>query len=154
MTKVQNRLDGLFYAMKVSLSWATLFRWRLTELQVIKLQMENNNDFRRILREVTTLSRLSHPFVLRYYQAFIEKAGDDQSPARLLEQSDLGGDWTSTELAAGSLEWSLHSDSLYRPAAGLGDASAIQFDMTSDATRTLSREASPPIAYGSGSTTR
>ncbi|XXQ31969.1 non-specific serine/threonine protein kinase [Plasmodiophora brassicae] len=129
VTKVQNRLDGLFYAMKV-----------------IKLQMENNNDFRRILREVTTLSRLSHPFVLRYYQAFIEKAGDDQSPARLLEQSDLGGDWTSTELAAGSLEWSLHSDSLYRPAAGLGDASAIQFDMTSDATRTLSREASPPIA--------
>ncbi|SPQ95098.1 unnamed protein product (mitochondrion) [Plasmodiophora brassicae] len=84
VTKVQNRLDGLFYAMKV-----------------IKLQMENNNDFRRILREVTTLSRLSHPFVLR----------------RLDE-----------------------------PAAGLGDASAIQFDMTSDATRTLSREASPPIA--------
>ncbi|GJQ14356.1 hypothetical protein GpartN1_g6147.t1 [Galdieria partita] len=52
--KVRNKLDGRIYALK---------RVALTE----ELLQE-----RHILREVTTLSRLSHPHVVRYHHAWLE----------------------------------------------------------------------------------
>lgn len=53
--KVKNHLDGCYYALKR-----------------IKL---GDDDFKnsRILREVSALSRLSHPHIVRYYQAWIEE---------------------------------------------------------------------------------
>ncbi|KAK4527073.1 hypothetical protein GAYE_SCF34G4994 [Galdieria yellowstonensis] len=56
--KVRNKLDGRIYALK---------RVALTE----KLLQE-----RHILREVTTLSRLSHPHVVRYHHAWLENEED------------------------------------------------------------------------------
>ncbi|KYQ91316.1 putative protein serine/threonine kinase [Tieghemostelium lacteum] len=54
VVKVRNNLDGRFYAVKK-----------------IKLN-SNQNQNKRILREVITLSRLHHQHVVRYYQAWVE----------------------------------------------------------------------------------
>lgn len=53
--KVRNRLDGCFYALKR-----------------IKLGDDDGKNS-RILREVSALSRLSHPHIVRYYQSWIEE---------------------------------------------------------------------------------
>eukprot|EP00871_Galdieria_phlegrea_P001851 jgi/Galph1/2667/GphlegSOOS_G1354.1 len=58
--KVRNKLDGRIYALK---------RVALTE----RLLQE-----RHILREVTTLSRLSHPHVVRYHHAWLESGSFGQ----------------------------------------------------------------------------
>eukprot|EP00474_Spongospora_subterranea_P010530 CRZ10988.1 hypothetical protein [Spongospora subterranea] len=100
VTKVQNRLDGLYYAMKI-----------------INMRMRTEGDFRRILREVTALSRLSHPYVLRYYQAFIECVSDEAIVGQLYTKNGSGNEWDGKfeDVTRGSLDWSLslHSDSLY-----------------------------------------
>eukprot|EP00026_Physarum_polycephalum_P000981 Phypoly_transcript_00982.p1 GENE.Phypoly_transcript_00982~~Phypoly_transcript_00982.p1 ORF type:complete len:1261 (+),score=184.22 Phypoly_transcript_00982:51-3785(+) len=54
VVKAKNKLDGRFYAIKK-----------------IKLG-SNKSQNQRILREVTTLSRLHHPYIVRYYQAWID----------------------------------------------------------------------------------
>ena len=46
-----NRLDGRQYAVKK-----------------IKMQSQSPQGFSRLIREVTTLSRLQHPHVVRYFQ--------------------------------------------------------------------------------------
>lgn len=85
--KVQNRLDGRFYAVKrISIG---------ADLEALK----------RILREVTTLSRLHHQYVLRYYQAWIE-VGYDASEA---VEVDLIGMSSSNPSDIG-----LRSDSIFR----------------------------------------
>lgn len=53
--RARNRLDGRFYAIKK-----------------IPLDYDNIQENRKILREVTTLARLHHEYVVRYYQAWIE----------------------------------------------------------------------------------
>jgi serine/threonine protein kinase len=51
---VRNLLDGRYYAIK-------------------KIRLNKNQDEnKKILREVTTLSRLQHQHIVRYYQAWIE----------------------------------------------------------------------------------
>lgn len=55
VVKARNKLDGRFYAVKK-----------------IKLNAKDMKQNRRYLREVATLSRLHHEYVVRYYQAWIE----------------------------------------------------------------------------------
>lgn len=53
--KVQNRVDGLIYAVKI-------------------IRLEADKDaLRKTLREVITLSRLNHPNIVRYYQAWVQE---------------------------------------------------------------------------------
>lgn len=63
---VKNRLDGRFYAVKKVL----LDSWD---------QKANG----KILREVTTLSRLHHQHVVRYFQAWIEGTEQEEIEALL-----------------------------------------------------------------------
>ena len=55
VVKVQNRLDGQFYAVKR-----------------IKLDPKDADFNKRMVREVMTLSRLHNIYVVRYYQAWVE----------------------------------------------------------------------------------
>ncbi|KAJ3055078.1 hypothetical protein HK097_011568 [Rhizophlyctis rosea] len=57
VVKARNRIDGRFYAIKK-----------------IKLDPKDKSNSNKILREVQTLSRLHHQFVVRYYQAWFEDA--------------------------------------------------------------------------------
>mmetsp|Transcript_60791 Transcript_60791/g.140452 ORF Transcript_60791/g.140452 Transcript_60791/m.140452 type:complete len:872 (-) Transcript_60791:10-2625(-) len=64
--KVRNRIDGLFYAVK------------RTSVDLRDSQM----SVQRVLREVQTLGKVNHPYVLRYHQAWLE-AGRSRHKARL-----------------------------------------------------------------------
>eukprot|EP00158_Paraphelidium_tribonemae_P009139 Partr_v1_DN28785_c2_g1_i1_m61774 putative Eukaryotic translation initiation factor 2 alpha kinase 4 len=55
VVKARNRLDGRFYAVKKLL-----------------LHAKDTEYNRKLIREVTTLSRLHHAYVVRYYQAWLE----------------------------------------------------------------------------------
>ncbi|ORY26095.1 kinase-like protein [Neocallimastix californiae] len=57
VVKARNRLDGRVYAIKK-----------------VKLDPKDSEYNKKILREVTTLSRLHHEYVVRYYQAWFEEA--------------------------------------------------------------------------------
>eukprot|EP01132_Coremiostelium_polycephalum_P003965 gene3965-4959_t len=82
VVKSRNKLDGRYYAVK-------------------KIKTEGYSDAadaepltNKLLREVTTLSRLHHQYVVRYYQAWIEKSDyqsqyDDDDDG---EMEDLSGD--------------------------------------------------------------
>lgn len=90
--KARNRIDNRFYAIK---------RIRLDPLNV-----EENA---KILREVTTLSRLHHDRVVRYYQAWIEDGfGNDQlSPRHYHGQEDDDDDYEGESYEEGEDdEWS------------------------------------------------
>ncbi len=60
--KVRNKIDNRYYAVKR-----------------IKLDRRNSEENQKILREVTTLSRLHHDRIIRYYQAWIEGLGDEEN---------------------------------------------------------------------------
>lgn len=60
VVKVRNRIDNRYYAVKR-----------------IKLTPDNIEINKRILREVTAISRLHHEYIVRYYQAWIEGVEDD-----------------------------------------------------------------------------
>jgi len=79
--KVRNRIDNRFYAVKR-----------------IKLDKRNPEENQKILREVTTLSRLHHDRIIRYYQAWIEGQKVDskisEAPDKMHENSII------TDLAA------------------------------------------------------
>ena len=83
-----NRLDGRQYAVKK-----------------IPLEAHSAGAYARIMREVTTLSRLQHTNVVRYFQAWVE--------ARM---GQAGGD--SDEVGSELDEWG--SDSLMPPSGGGG----------------------------------
>ncbi|ORX52231.1 hypothetical protein BCR36DRAFT_582732 [Piromyces finnis] len=57
VVKARNRLDGRLYAIKK-----------------VKLDPKDSEYNKKILREVTTLSRLHHEYVVRYFQAWFEEA--------------------------------------------------------------------------------
>ena len=48
VVKAKNKLDGRIYAVK-------------------KISISSGNSLKRIVREVATLSSLSHPYIVRYY---------------------------------------------------------------------------------------
>lgn len=94
-----NRFDGRSYAVK-----------RVT------LNQHSPSAFARIMREVATLSRLQHPNVVRYYQAWIEQApaggkiGDENENSMGSSEESFGED--DSELDAwGSSSSSRSSDS-------------------------------------------
>ncbi len=74
VVKARNKIDNLVYAIKK-----------------VPLDPQNVDYNKKILREVTTLSRMHHERVIRYYQAWIESEG--QQPAKT-EASDT--DFTFT----------------------------------------------------------
>ncbi|KAI8909361.1 kinase-like domain-containing protein [Powellomyces hirtus] len=84
VVKARNRIDGRFYAIKK-----------------IKLNPKDREGSKRILREVQTLSRLHHQFVVRYYQAWFEDAAggtwrDDSEDASESDSESESGSDTDT----------------------------------------------------------
>lgn len=75
--KVKNRLDARMYAIK---------RIRLSS---------DAEEAKRIAREVLMLSRLNHKNVVRYNQAWIERAGDEWDSDRRSTGSEMSasGEW-------------------------------------------------------------
>ncbi|KAF9400248.1 hypothetical protein BGX21_004672 [Mortierella sp. AD011] len=71
VVKARNKLDGRFYAIKK-----------------IKLDPKDNVTNRKILREVTTLSRLHHQFVVRYFTTWFEDAGGVSWSENKLDSED------------------------------------------------------------------
>eukprot|EP01103_Thecamoeba_quadrilineata_P002795 TRINITY_DN1266_c4_g1_i1.p1 TRINITY_DN1266_c4_g1~~TRINITY_DN1266_c4_g1_i1.p1 ORF type:complete len:461 (-),score=102.19 TRINITY_DN1266_c4_g1_i1:40-1422(-) len=71
VVKVKNRLDGQPYAIKK-----------------IRLSATNNSLNRKILREVLTLSRLSHPNIVRYYQSWTEEDDEEQDEEEEEEEEE------------------------------------------------------------------
>lgn len=85
--KVRNRIDNRYYAVKR-----------------IKLDRRNPEENQKILREVTTLSRLHHDRIIRYYQAWIEgqsdsrpRTGSTESETGQFGTTDQFGTITSSE---------------------------------------------------------
>ncbi|KAF3844746.1 hypothetical protein F7725_007909 [Dissostichus mawsoni] len=75
--KVQNNLDGCYYAVK-----------RI-------LVNPASKQFRRIKGEVTLLSRLNHENIVRYYNAWIER--HETPSGGMLSNTDSSEPWSSTE---------------------------------------------------------
>jgi len=75
VVKVRNRIDGQIYAIKK-----------------IKFGRTDSIFMQKLLREVTTLSRLHHQHVVRYYQAWIEPADEEELTALQSESLSSVGD--------------------------------------------------------------
>ncbi len=73
MVKARNKLDGRTYAIKK-----------------VKLDA-HQQSLAKMVREVTTLSRLNHQYVVRYYQAWLE--GTDEYPNATLQLSGQIWKW-------------------------------------------------------------
>ncbi|KAJ2548949.1 eukaryotic translation initiation factor 2-alpha kinase, partial [Coemansia sp. RSA 1933] len=75
VVKARNRIDGRFYAIKK-----------------IKLDPRDNEGSKKIFREVTTLSRLHHQNIVRYYTTWVEDYDDSAAMAGgmggILEESE------------------------------------------------------------------
>jgi hypothetical protein len=98
--QVQNRVDGRLYAVKrISLAHSDI-----------------GNE--KVLREVKLLSRLEHPLIVRYYNAFIEE-GSTQSAFPYTDMEDFDDDCSESMSASkpnksGRAGHSfLHSDSIF-----------------------------------------
>lgn len=76
--KVKNKIDSRYYAIKR-----------------IRLDPSNIEYNKKIFREVTTLSRLHHDRIVRYYQAWIEGGGTRRDASRETSSS-LGTDMSSS----------------------------------------------------------
>uniref|UniRef100_A0A8C9V9M8 non-specific serine/threonine protein kinase n=1 Tax=Scleropages formosus TaxID=113540 RepID=A0A8C9V9M8_SCLFO len=92
--KVQNKLDGCYYAVK-------------------RIQVNpSSKQFRRIKGEVTLLSRLNHENIVRYYNAWIERHEKPSSPrheSRKRNELDMPDDVEAEApppTLASSVEWS------------------------------------------------
>lgn len=81
--KVRNRLDGMFYAIKV-----------------IKLEKESLLN-KKVLREVTTLSRLHHRYIVRYFQAWLESSDATKSNEDSEDETETDSESGSTTSKTG-----------------------------------------------------
>jgi translation initiation factor 2-alpha kinase 1 len=75
--KVQNKLDGLYYALKK-------IQFRNTSAQLLE----------KVLREVKTLALLNHPNIVRYHSAWLEEHDSSSlsSPLLVHEDNNLNND--------------------------------------------------------------
>eukprot|EP01119_Soliformovum_irregulare_P020911 TRINITY_DN6843_c0_g2_i2.p1 TRINITY_DN6843_c0_g2~~TRINITY_DN6843_c0_g2_i2.p1 ORF type:complete len:1469 (-),score=373.99 TRINITY_DN6843_c0_g2_i2:69-4475(-) len=102
--KVKNRLDGRYYALK---------RVKLNAKQ---------QSLSKMIREVTTLSRLNHQYVVRYYQAWLEGIDDTQS------DGDSEGEDSEEEWLDQDSEDSHFDDSIaFESASGVGEETLLPF---------------------------
>ncbi|KAJ3283638.1 hypothetical protein HK104_010287 [Borealophlyctis nickersoniae] len=92
VVKARNRIDGRFYAIKK-----------------IKLDPKDKSNSNKILREVQTLSRLHHQFVVRYYQAWFEDATglpwDDESDSEEFSGSDEDEEDEDEDASLDASDW-------------------------------------------------
>eukprot|EP01113_Clastostelium_recurvatum_P031909 TRINITY_DN4036_c0_g1_i1.p1 TRINITY_DN4036_c0_g1~~TRINITY_DN4036_c0_g1_i1.p1 ORF type:complete len:1747 (-),score=472.23 TRINITY_DN4036_c0_g1_i1:17-5257(-) len=87
VVKARNRLDGRFYAIKK-----------------IRSSSSGQTLTQRMLREVTTLSRLHHRYVVRYYQAWIEKVDETTTEDVGTALSDEEGSYSDDDSDVEDLE--------------------------------------------------
>ncbi|KAJ1992288.1 eukaryotic translation initiation factor 2-alpha kinase [Dimargaris cristalligena] len=85
VVKARNKLDDRFYAVKK-----------------IKLDPRDVETNRKILREVTTLSRLHHEYVVRYYTTWFEDANGEWGNHASSSEDGLGGSSDSRLFESGS----------------------------------------------------
>jgi translation initiation factor 2-alpha kinase 4 len=84
--QVRNRLDGRYYAVKKVFSRLKIgycFDFKTSLIFKVLLDSWDQRANGKILREVTTLSRLHHMYVVRYFQAWIEGTDVDEIEALL-----------------------------------------------------------------------
>ncbi|KAJ1933308.1 eukaryotic translation initiation factor 2-alpha kinase, partial [Linderina macrospora] len=99
VVKARNRIDGRYYAIKK-----------------IKLDARDTEGNKKIFREVTTLSRLHHQNVVRYYTTWVEdvlvEPGMPSMLAGLPEESDESGvdSFASINIPSSDSTWSTDED--------------------------------------------
>ncbi|KAJ1963412.1 eukaryotic translation initiation factor 2-alpha kinase [Dipsacomyces acuminosporus] len=98
VVKARNKIDGRYYAIKN-----------------IKLDARDTEGNKKIFREVTTLSRLHHQNVVRYYTTWVEDLVDSSGMSGIQEEEsgDLGLASTgisSVEVTSSHSWWSTESD--------------------------------------------
>ncbi|GAB5588590.1 eukaryotic translation initiation factor 2-alpha kinase [Umbelopsis nana] len=117
VVKARNKLDGRFYAIKK-----------------IRLDPRDNEDIRKILREVQTLSSLHHQYVVRYYTTWFEdedgnwRDSDSEGDSFSGEDSDFDDDDEDGDLSVMPKRY----DFLSTERSQSRSYSAIQFEETSD----------------------
>ncbi|KAI8582596.1 hypothetical protein K450DRAFT_226018 [Umbelopsis ramanniana AG] len=117
VVKARNKLDGRFYAIKK-----------------IRLDPRDNEDIRKILREVQTLSSLHHQYVVRYYTTWFEdedgnwRDSDTEGDSYSGEDSDFDEDDEDGDLSVMPKRY----DFLSTERSHSKSYSAIQFEETSD----------------------
>eukprot|EP01087_Luapelamoeba_hula_P021459 TRINITY_DN7508_c0_g1_i2.p1 TRINITY_DN7508_c0_g1~~TRINITY_DN7508_c0_g1_i2.p1 ORF type:complete len:1685 (-),score=296.46 TRINITY_DN7508_c0_g1_i2:8-5062(-) len=79
VVKAKNRLDQRLYAIKK-----------------IKQDPRDHALNQKIAREVTTLSRLNHQYVVRYYQAWTEEISDMYSDSESNSESESSGEYSGS----------------------------------------------------------
>lgn len=117
VVKARNKLDGRFYAIKK-----------------IRLDPRDNEDIRKILREVQTLSSLHHQYVVRYYTTWFEdedgnwRDSDSEGDSFSGEDSEFDEDDEDGDLSVMPKRY----DFLSTERSQSRSYSAIQFEVTSD----------------------
>jgi hypothetical protein len=93
--KVKNRVDGQVIF---------LFQWQMYAIKKIKLDPNDIEASKVILREVQALSRLFHQYVVRYYQSWFETyEHDSKKDLNSESESDYESDDSSVE--SHSYDW-------------------------------------------------
>ncbi|KAL6618007.1 kinase-like domain-containing protein [Neocallimastix sp. 'constans'] len=109
VVKARNRLDGRVYAIKK-----------------VKLDPKDSEYNKKILREVTTLSRLHHEYVVRYYQAWFEEADgteysdseEDEFESSITsssENSDSDDMLSTIVKSSNAIDWISSTSNLLKP---------------------------------------
>ncbi|KAH8550420.1 kinase-like domain-containing protein [Umbelopsis sp. PMI_123] len=117
VVKARNKLDGRYYAIKK-----------------IRLDPRDNEDIRKILREVQTLSSLHHQYVVRYYTTWFEdedgnwRDSDTEGDTYSGEDSDFDEDDEDGDLSVMPKRY----DFLSTERSQSRSYSAIHFEETSD----------------------
>ncbi|KAJ2369706.1 eukaryotic translation initiation factor 2-alpha kinase, partial [Coemansia sp. RSA 2610] len=93
VVKARNLIDGRFYAIKK-----------------IKLDPRDTEGNKKIFREVTTLSRLHHQNVVRYYTTWVEDAIDDDEDDEYDDSSTGDGDESDFGVSLSHSSWSTEDD--------------------------------------------
>ena len=125
--KARNRLDGRLYAIK-------------------KIAL-NETLFRNIRREVTTISQLVHPSIVRYYGAWVETRDEDASESQSTEYTDTNQlglsledfenkQWDDFSSSNNIIGFSHDEEDIFEPRTddGVLDASDSSFDLRGEST--------------------